>query len=386
MNTKIIHIVGTGPAALMAGTQFALRGYKVVFFDQKAAPARKFLVAGHGGFNLTHSESITSFIEKYDKVEIKAAVEKFTNIDFIQFLENIGIETYTGSSGKIFPQKGIKPIHVLQNWLDYLISLNAEFHYLHQLVDFTNETLIFQTSNGNVSFTYQTLVLALGGASWKKTGSTGEWLQLLKSKHIECIDFKSSNSGFEIENWENNQQFEGEVFKNCLVKLNGVEKLGEVIITTYGLEGSPIYYLNKAHRLNENSKISIDFKSIKTLDEIKVILKKSKSSSEGLRNLNLSKVVQQFIKVNTTKEIFSNKDELSQIIKNFQFSIQSLRPIDEVISTIGGVSMNAIDKKFRLKLFPNIFICGEMLDWDAPTGGYLIQACVSSGFIVGTNN
>ena len=385
METQTIHIVGTGPAALMAGTQFALRGFKVIFFDQKPAPARKFLVAGHGGFNLTHSESIESFVEKYNQELIQDVVRTYTNKDFIRFLKDIGIETYIGSSGKIFPIKGIKPIQVLQAWIDFLTNLKAEFYYSHQLIDFSQDTLHFRIANEIITINYQKAILALGGGSWKKTGSTGEWLELFQSKGIECIDFEASNSGFIIANWDKNHQFEGEIIKNCLVKLNGIEKFGEVVLTAYGLEGSPIYFLNKAYRIHRKSDLIIDFKPTKSLTEIKVILEKSKTNSEGLKNLKLSKSVQQFIKQNTSKEEFSDKSKLAKVIKNFNFSIDSLRPIDEVISTIGGVSLNAINSNFSLKAYPSIFVCGEMLNWDAPTGGYLIQACVSMGYCVGNN-
>lgn len=386
MENQTIHIVGTGPAALMAGTQYAIRGFKVLFFDQKSAPARKFLVAGHGGFNLTHNESIELFIENYNQNLIKEVVKAFTNQDFINFLEQIGIETYIGSSGKIFPKKGIKPIQVLQAWIDYLYVLKAEFYYSHSLIDFNEKTLQFNTSDGIKTINYHKLVLALGGGSWKKTGSTGEWLNLFKTKNIECIDFESSNSGFEIKDWNKNQTFEGEIIKNCLVKLNGIEKFGEVVLTSYGLEGSPIYFLNNAHRFNKESEIIIDFKPVKSIQQIQQLLEKSKTNSEGLKNLKISKPIQQFIKLNSSKETFTNKQKLAELLKNFSFSIKSLRPIDEVISTVGGVSIKAINSDFSLKNYPNIFVCGEMLDWDAPTGGYLIQACVSSGYFIGRNH
>ncbi|MBI1836336.1 MAG: TIGR03862 family flavoprotein [Flavobacteriia bacterium] len=383
MSTKIVHIIGTGPAALMAGTQLAEKGIKIHFYDQKTTPARKFLVAGNGGFNLTHSESLSEFIKKYNRSEIQKAVEQFTNIDFVQFLKKIGIETFTGSSGKIFPKKGIKPIQVIQAWIRYLKNHNAEFHFQYRFIDFNEVTFCVKVEESKKVIPYERLIFALGGASWKKTGSTGEWLSLFKRKGIQCSEFEPSNSGFEISNWEINAKYEGEVFKNCVVSINGVSKLGEIVLTKYGLEGSPIYFLNKAYRINQKSLLHLDFKATKTVDEIKLILQKSKNHSEGLKNLNLSKFVQAFLKNNTSKEIFSSIDALATIIKEFPLTIQSLRPIDEVISTIGGISMDAINSQFQLKQYPNISVCGEMLDWDAPTGGYLIQAAVSSGFIVG---
>jgi len=385
MSNKIIHIIGTGPAALMAGTQLALKGYEIHFYDQKSAPARKFLVAGHGGFNLTHSENIETFIEKYNQPQIQNAVKQCTNQDFISFLKSIGIETYSGSSGKIFPIKGIKPIQVLQVWVDYLKSFNCQFHLNYKLIDFDENKLIFINGKEKIEVNYEKAIFALGGASWKKTGSTGEWIEIFKSKMIQCIDFEASNSGFEIENWENNIDLAGSIFKNCKSTLNEIEKLGEIVLTDYGIEGSPIYFLNKEYRNHPNQEISIDLKPSKTFEEIQLILENTKNHSEGLKKLNFSKSTQQFIKRNTNKDVFSSSEQLSAFIKSIQLKIKSLRPIDEVISTVGGISFEELNYDFSLKKNPNIFICGEMLDWDAPTGGYLIQGCVSSGFIVGNN-
>jgi uncharacterized flavoprotein (TIGR03862 family) len=377
---KIIHIIGTGPAALMAGTILSSNGNKVHFYDQKSTPGRKFLVAGNGGFNLTHSEKVNEFIKKYNHKLIQKSVENFSNNDFIEFLNRINIPTYIGSSGKIFPEKGIKPIEVLQKWIEHLKLNKCIFHFNSKFIDFTENDFTIEVA-GNKSFIkYETLILALGGASWKKTGSTGEWINLLTKKGIECKDFEASNSGFEIEDWEKNKGLEGFVFKNCNTKLGTTEKLGEVVITNYGLEGAPIYFLNKIHRLNNDLKLNIDFKPNKALDEIKKILEKAKNHSEGLKNLKLSKTTQTFIKLNTSKEEFSSTIKLSQIIKSFPFKIKSLRPIEEVISTIGGISMEAVNNDYSLKTFPNIYTCGEMLNWDAPTGGYLIQGCVSTGY------
>jgi uncharacterized flavoprotein (TIGR03862 family) len=385
MSNKIIHIIGTGPAALMAGTQLALKGYEIHFYDQKSAPARKFLVAGHGGFNLTHSENVELFIQKYDQPQIQNAVKQYTNQDFISFLKSIGIETYSGSSGKIFPIKGIKPIQVLQAWVDYLKSFKCQFHFNYKLIDFDENKFIFINGEDKREVNYEKVIFALGGASWKKTGSTGEWIEIFKSKMILCNDFEASNSGFEIENWENNVELAGSIFKNCKATLNQIEKLGEIVLTDYGIEGSPIYFLNKEYRNHPNQEISIDLKPSKTVEEIQFILDNSKNHSEGLKTLNFSRSTQQFIKRNTNKEAFSSSEKLSAFIKSIQLKIKSLRPIDEVISTIGGVSFEELNSDFSLKKNPNICICGEMLDWDAPTGGYLIQGCVSSGFIVGNN-
>ena len=383
MKSKKVGIVGMGPAGLMAGTILLEQGFEVHFFDHKKAPGRKFLVAGHGGFNLTHSESIELFKDKYNHSFIKKSFLQFDNEEWRNWLQSkIGIETFVGSSGKIFPLKGIKPIEVLTNWLDKIISLGGKFHYSHKLIDFSEKYAVFSHNGNDVYFSFDYLVLALGGASWKKTGSTGEWKELLDSKNIECTNFEASNSGFEIEDWHKMADMEGQTLKNTDTSFGSISRKGDVVISSYGLEGTPVYFVNKEFRNNPSGYLFIDLKPTKSQEEIIEILQKSKNTTEGLKNLNLSKTAIQLVKKWTSKVDYSDAKILSSIIKKMRFKPTSLRPIDEVISTIGGISMESITENFQLKNYPTIYSCGEMLDWDAPTGGYLIQGCVSSGFAV----
>ncbi len=385
MTAKKVCIVGMGPAGLMAGTQLLLRGYDVHFFDHKKAAGRKFLVAGHGGFNLTHSEPKELFVEKYNRPLIQEAFQQFDNEQWIAFLRDfIGIETFVGSSGKIFPVKGIKPIEVLDNWLVKLKSLGSIFHYSHSLLDFDRHSVTFLYKEKTVKVECDRIILAMGGASWTKTGSTGEWLQLLQGKNIPCLPFQSSNSGFEMENWEKASELEGQTLKNVEIQLGGMKRLGDVVISNYGLEGAPIYYVNSEYRENRNEMLKIDLKPTKNPEEIISVLRNAKNTTEGLKNLKLSKTVIQLIKLRTNKEEFSSPEIIANRIKGLTFQITSQRPIDEVISTVGGISLEAVSSTFELKNWENVYAVGEMLDWDAPTGGYLIQGCVSTGFVVGT--
>lgn len=378
MEIKKIGIVGTGPAALMAGTKLLAEGYSVQFFDQKKAAARKFLVAGNGGFNLTNSEECINFIEKYDHDFMKNAVKKYTNEDFIAFLNKIGIPTYVGSSGKIFPERGIKPIEVLQNWLDELIENGAEFYFDHQLIDFDPLQLSLQFQN-NTSHHFDTLIFALGGASWEKTGSDGKWQALFQSKNISCAPFQASNSGITLEISEILKDFEGELIKNCAVFSKLVRKEGDVVITKYGLEGAPIYAVNRS--LREGLKSFIDFKPMLTFNEVFEKIAASKNTTEGLKSLKLSKAVLAMIKASiVTKDEYLDAKTVANRVKNFQLSFIGFRPIDEVISTVGGIEMCEIAANFQLKRFPAVYCVGEMLDWDTQTGGYLIQGAVSSGY------
>lgn len=381
MLIRNVGIVGTGPSALMAATVLSQNGVKVVLFDQKKAPARKFLVAGHGGFNLTNNEDIEAFILKYDQKIIKDAVELFNKDDFRDFLLSIGIETFVGSSGKIFPIKGIKPIEVLQNWLSLLKKLEVEIKLNHTLIDFGKNNLVFESKNETINFSCDAIIFALGGGSWEKTGSNSKWLSLFEKKGIKCKTFSSGNSGFVLKNHVALWEFKGTFIKNCNVFSSTNEKKGDLVITDYGIEGAPVYALNRSFR--EGEKIFIDFKPDLNIESILTKLRESKNPSEGLKALKLSKGAVQYIKSLLSKEEFQNLNVLALKIKKLEIEIDSLRPIDEVISTVGGVEMDQIDTCFRLKNIPSIYCIGEMLDWDAPTGGYLIQACVSSGFVAG---
>jgi uncharacterized flavoprotein (TIGR03862 family) len=378
MNKKKIGIIGTGPAALMAGTKLIEHGYSVCFFDQKKAAARKFLVAGNGGFNLTNAENLAGFIEKYDHDFIKMAVKEFSNEDFIAFLSRIQVPTYIGSSGKIFPIRGIKPIEVLQSWLSFLTDQGAEFFFEHQLTDFDPLKLTLHFQNKE-SQSFNALIFALGGASWEKTGSDGKWQPIFQSKNISCAPFQASNSGITLEISEILKDFEGELIKNCAVFSKLVRKEGDIVITKYGLEGAPIYAVNRS--LREGLKSFIDFKPMLTFKEVFEKIATSKNTTEGLKCLKLSKAVLAMIKASIeTKDEYLDAKTVANRVKNFPLSFSGFRPIDEVISTVGGIEMSEIAANFQLKRFPAVYCVGEMLDWDTQTGGYLIQGAASSGY------
>lgn len=377
MKKGSIAIVGTGPAALMAGTLLVENGFNVQFFDHKKAPARKFLVAGHGGFNLTNAEDLVSFCDKYDSEKVKNAVRFFTPQNFIDFLAKIGIETYVGSSGKIFPKKGIKPIEVLNAWLNYLTANGASFHYEHKLTDIYLSNLVFDTKQGQLTVNADAKIIALGGGSWQQTGSLGDWFEIFTKKNIVCVPFESSNSGLVLDSKLLDGELEGGHIKNCCLISAEYSKLGDVVLTRYGLEGAPAYAMNRDFR--NGQKIVIDFKPSLNESDIVNRLQKAKNITEGLKNLKLSKIAIQWIKDSVSKEEYLNTEILVNLIKSFELPVVGLRPIDEVISTVGGIDLTEIDDNFQLKKLPSFYCVGEMLDWDAPTGGYLIQGAVSTG-------
>lgn len=378
MPKKVI-IVGAGPAGLMAAQSFIKSGdYQVHVFDANKAVARKFLVAGQGGFNLSNSEAISSFVLKYNHPFIQTAVERFTNNDTVNWLSEIGIETYIGSSGKIFPKKGLKPIEVLNAWTRVLSENNCAFHLEHRFIQFDGKIATFQTPNGTADFAYDYIIFALGGSSWKITGSDGQWTTFFKNE-INIIPFEASNAGVEIACWDSS--FGGMILKNTEVCIAGNCQFGEIELTSYGLEGAPIYALNNFIREGAKELI-LNFKPTKSNTELVVAFSNFKGTkTEFLREIKLSKAAILLIKKFLSKEEFLADDLFLKAINQLTLDIKFLRPIDEAISTVGGISMDEIDGNFQFIKLPNHFCVGEMLDWDAPTGGYLLQACFATGML-----
>ena len=382
MREKQIVIIGAGPAGLMAAQTLAEKGFKVHVYEQNKAAARKFLVAGNGGFNLTHSEEIDNFIQKYDAPEIQNIVKNFDNQKVISWLSNIGITTYVGSSGKIFPTKNFKPIQVLKAWLERLEKLGVEIHYEHQFVDFDEHFVYFKNIDNDFKIKYSKLILAMGGGSWKKTGSDAKWIQILEEKGIQINPLESANSGYNTPEIFN--QLQGQYLKNIQVSFLGNCKIGEVVFTKYGIEGSPVYFMNRFTR-KFDFPLTIDIDLKPNLSEIEILeqLKSSEKISPILKkNLKLSTTAINLLKT-LDKETYTNIAVLAKLIKSFPIKVLSFRPIDEVISTAGGISFSALTRNLELENFPNVYCIGEMIDWEAPTGGYLLQACFSTGFWVG---
>lgn len=380
MQEQII-IIGAGPAGLMAAQILAENGFKVQVFEQNKAAARKFLVAGNGGFNLTHSEEIENFVEKYDAKEIQEIVRNFDNQKVIEWLSNLGITTFVGSSGKMFPTKNFKPIQVLKIWLDYLEKIGVQIHYEKTFIDFDESFVYFEE---NIKVKYSKLILAVGGGSWKKTGSDAKWVKILMEKNIEITRLEPANSGYNT--LEIFHQLQGQYLKNIKVLFNGNEKSGEVVFTKYGIEGSPIYFVNRFTRKHDFPLvIEIDLKP--NLSEIEILneLKSSEKISSILKKkLKLSTTALNLLKT-LDKASFTDAELLAKLIKKFPIEILSFRPIDEVISTSGGVAFSELNSNLELKNHQNVFCAGEMIDWEAPTGGYLLQACFSTGFWVGNS-
>ncbi|MEZ7887151.1 MAG: NAD(P)-dependent oxidoreductase [Flavobacteriales bacterium] len=378
-------IIGGGTAGLFLAAFLNTDIYNVTIYEKKTSLGRKFLVAGDGGFNLTHSEELSSFKSRYTPSSfLDIALDHFSNTDLIEWLLGIGIPTFIGSSGKVFPEKGIKPIEVLKCIEAYLIEKNVKFEFNKTFSDWGEENLLEFNSNEFIKADYT--VFALGGGSWKVTGSDGSWLDVFNKKGVSTLPFKSSNCAFRIK-WPEKfiQNNEGKPLKNISISLQNKAQKGEAVITKFGIEGNAIYGLSpeiqEALVIENQVVVHADFKptlSLSTLIE-KLSLSRSKTTVTLKEKIKLSRTVIEIIKVTLTKEEFLDVEVLAKFIKKFPLTIIDLAPVDEAISTSGGINLNAVDSNFELKKVKNNFCIGEMLDWNAPTGGYLIQACASKG-------
>ncbi len=375
-------IIGAGPASLMAATQAIKKGDEVLVFEKMKTAGRKFLVAGDGGFNLSHIGDFDEFVSYYSHSQMADIIRQFTNNDLVLFLKELGIDTFVGSSGKIFPVKEIKPAMVLNTWLTYLKKQGVQFFYHSVLEDFDNDKVIIRLASGQETYVFDKLILGLGAASWSKTGSDAAWVTLFQSKKIEVNPFVPCNAGVNVNLLEEFlHQFQGTVFKNVVVSHNGISRKGEVVLTEYGVEGAPIYYLNPSIRKDFNLPIYIDFKQTHSEDEILTILINSRNVSDGLKKLKLPTAFVFWCKQFLSKEEYNELSLISHLIKQFPIYINSFRPLEEAISCAGGVSWNELNEKLQLKKFPAVFVVGEMVDWEAPTGGYLLQGAFSMGFV-----
>ena len=393
---KQIAIIGGGPAALMLAAHLDNSKFDVIIYEKNAALGRKFLVAGDGGFNLTHSENIDLFISRYAPAEFfEPIIKKFSNIDLVNWLKAIGIDTFVGTSKRIYPIKGIKPIVVLNAIIGVLKQKNVTIKTKHCWKGWKENQLLFsvaETANNNNIIEFKTapdiVVFALGGASWGVTGSDGGWVDSFEQKNISTIPFMPSNCAFQV-NWNKKiiKIAEGQSLKNIVLTCDTVEKAGELVITQFGLEGGAIYALSgllrKQLQKNKVAHLFIDLKPQWSVSEIKNKLNNrgNRSISECLKNtLNLSKVACELLKTSLSKEEYINTTILSEKIKHFAIETTAMAPIDEAISTVGGIDLTEVNSDFELKKIPRHYVIGEMLDWDAPTGGYLLQACFSMGY------
>lgn len=398
MAQKKIVIIGSGPAALIAADVLG-ETCEVHIFEKGEAPGRKFLVAGKGGFNLTNSLTGDALLNKFTpSLFFKPILSEFDSVDTGQWLLELGIPTYEGTSGRIFPEKNIKPITVLQKIRDKLTAKNVYFHFNHEFISFDEKQQpVFIYKGEKITVEADHYLFALGGASWPVTGSTGSWTSAFEEIGIKVLPFQSSNCGVNVD-WpaELKEKLQGMPLKNIALRVNDFEIKGEALISEYGLEGNAIYpaipEIRKSLAENGNAEIHFDLKPDSTVEqltekikEFEKLIYKSHGTNAYKEAFNLDKARLILLKTFTTKEEFLEPAVLVQKLKRLTIPITGIRKVDEAISTVGGISIDELSEDLTLKKFPKISIVGEMLDWDAPTGGFLLQGCFSTGYFAAIN-
>ncbi|MDO9163377.1 MAG: TIGR03862 family flavoprotein [Methylococcaceae bacterium] len=397
-NTKTVAIIGGGPAGLMAAEVLIKSGIKVDVYDAMPSVGRKFLMAGKGGMNISNAEPFDRFLTRYgaSRRHLEAMLSDFGPDALVAWLKELGINTFTGSSGRIFPTD-MKAAPLLRAWLHRLRLAGVMFHVRHQWLGWTeNNALRFNTANGEKTSAADATILALGGASWPQLGSTGTWVPLLHDKSVTINPLKPANCGFDV-SWSEYfcNRFAGQALKSVQVSFiaagQQVSQKGEFVITQTGLEGGLIYSLSALLRdeiaVVGSVTVYIDLAPDNDFDTLlgKVSMPRGKQS---LANHLRKRLKLSAVKIALLHEILSTDDcadpmLLCTTIKALPVKLTGARPIGEAISSAGGICFSAIDDKLMLSAMPGVFCAGEMLDWEAPTGGYLLTACFATGLWAG---
>ena len=366
-------MIGAGPAGLMAAERFALAGRSVVVVEGKPSAGRKFLMAGKSGLNLTKDEPVERFIAAYGGAAdwLWPMVSAMDPVEVMAWAEDLGQPVFTGSSGRVFP-KAMKASPLLRAWLG---RIEAELRLHWRWVGFEDDRLMFDTPEGRVAVKASVCVLALGGASWARLGSDGAWAPWLEAKGVEVAPFKPANMGFVVDWSEHMAPFFGAALKN--IALNGVRN--EAVVSARGLEGGGVYAVSSAVR--DGADLVLDLlpgRDVKELERRLRARPKKQTLSKALTKLGLDDVkralVQEF-----GRPLPEDAGGLARLIKGLKVAHAGPRPMDEAISTAGGVTQAAVTPRLMLKALPGVFVAGEMLNWEAPTGGYLISGRLATG-------
>jgi uncharacterized flavoprotein (TIGR03862 family) len=383
---KKIVIIGGGAAGLLAA-DFLSATCTVHLYEKGKTVGRKFLVAGKGGFNLTNAATGADLAGKYRPADwLDAALAAFDTTATRQWLAALGIPTFVGTSGRVFPEKGIKPVQVLQKIKDRLKQQGVRFHFQHEFTGFDSDHLpVVRQGQTEVSLRADYYLFALGGASWPVTGANSHWLAAFARLGIRTVPFQSSNCGVEVP-WPAAfaAAYAGTPLKNIVVTASDGSQKGEAMITDYGLEGNAIYPLAPALRqalAHESAPcLRIDFKPLNTPQQLldKIRRQNNLRPKNYAHAFNLTKAQLALIKAYTTKEQYQDPALFIRELKALRVPVAALRPLAEAISTVGGIPREEVSPDFSLKAFPQIVVVGEMLDWDAPTGGFLLQGCFST--------
>jgi uncharacterized flavoprotein (TIGR03862 family) len=390
----VVAIIGGGPAGLMAAEVLAKGGARVDLYDAMPSLGRKFLMAGKGGMNITHAEPFDIFLTRYGtrRPDIEPLLRDFSPDTLREWIHGLGIDTFVGTSNRVFPAD-MKAAPLLRAWLHRLRGIGVHFHVRHRWCGWDDSgALRFATPDGEYTANADAVVLALGGGSWPQLGSNGAWVPLLSQRDIPIAPLRPANCGFDVE-WSPyfREHFAGEPLKSVAAAVGDSRKQGEGIVTEHGIEGGLIY----AHSAALRDEIERTGHAILHLDLLPdwplQRVQNEVSHPRGSRSLSShlqSRLGLKGVKANLLREILSAEQMhdpvlLANTIKDLPLRLISARPLNEAISTAGGVTFAALDEKMMLKNLPGVFSAGEMLDWEAPTGGYLLSACFASGFAAG---
>lgn len=389
-----VAIVGGGPAGLFCAYELLKNNIEVHLYERTGGVGKKFLVAGNSGLNLTHGEELESFVKRYgvNEERFKKFINDFTPMDLVNWAKELGTETFVGTSGRIFPKK-MKAADILYQWMKALNNhSNFHLHLKHELKHILDDgDLVFRHNHAEKIVRADFYIFALGGGSWSKTGSDGKWLDYIEKLGVETKELKAMNCGFEVE-WSSHflEKVDRGFVKNVIVTNRGESSRGEIMLTPYGLEGGAIYAVSNFIRdeIDETGEgvISIDLKPDLTYEQ--VVGKVSKRGKDSLTNrlrkgLGLDKVALALLyEVLDRKKAQDDIEYLAHVIKDCLIVAKKTRPMEEAISTSGGVCFSSLNDDLSMKKNDRYYFVGEMLDFEAPTGGYLLQGCFSTAYQV----
>lgn len=393
-----VAIIGCGPAGLMAAEALARQGYAVHCFDAMPSAGRKFLMAGKSGLNLTHAEPFADFITRYGSAAapLRAALEALPPAALRAWAGELGIATFIGSSGRVFPT-GMKAAPLLRAWLHRLRQHGVRFHMRHRWTGWQDQALCFDTPDGPLRLTPAATLLALGGASWPQLGSDGAWAEVFAARGVPVSTLRPSNCGFDV-GWSAHfaERHAGAPLKPVVAHwhgLDGVEHAlqGECVATSTGVEGSVIYAISADLRetiaRDGHAMLWLDLapgRDVQRLARDLAAPRGKRSIGEFLRRqTGLDAVKAALVFEVLPREALDDAARVAATIKRLPLRLTAARPVAEAISSAGGVVLDALDDTLQLRALPGVFCAGEMLDWEAPTGGYLLTACYASGWVAG---
>ncbi|MDP2258374.1 MAG: TIGR03862 family flavoprotein [Caulobacter sp.] len=396
-----VAIIGGGPAGLMTAEVLAQGGVQVDLYDAMPSVGRKFLLAGVGGMNITHSEPFDAFLSRYGArvTETKPLLEAFPPATLREWIHGLGVETFVGSSGRVFP-KDMKAAPLLRAWLHRLREAGVRFHMRHRWLGWTDRgALRFATQQGEIVVKADAVVLALGGGSWAKLGSDGAWAPLLAQRGIGVTPLLPSNCGFDVAGgWSEHlrSRFAGQPLKTVALRFtdaagNTHQRKGELMLSDSGVEGSLVYALSAPLRDTIAARVEVTVELDLVPDKILERVVAEVAHPRGARSLSshlqsragIKGVKMALLRERLSADQLNDPIKLSNAIKSLPLTLVAARPLDEAISSAGGVRFESLDETLMLRDLPGVFCAGEMLDWEAPTGGYLLTACFASGRVAG---